>query len=257
MAEGDVRRRARGSRQRPARGNGRPLKTSELVALDIVRDIVSQSLEPGDPLPSEPEMLAHYGVSRSSLREGLRLLETQGLITIRPGPGSGTVVSDVSPHNLGRTMTLHFHMANTSYDELLRTWLTLEPIVAELAAHNPDEARRRELMTPFLAGTADDCVTSISTGLSFHDAVTDLADNRALAIMCRAVGFIVSDQVLASGHPDRLETFIIHEHAEMARSIIAGDAPRTAELMRVHIAHIVEDFRAYWPTKIGERIVWQ
>lgn len=256
MAERAARSRIRGGRKRPAIA-GRQLKTAELVALDIVRDIVSQSLQPGDPLPLEADMLAHYGVSRSSLREGLRLLETQGLITIRPGPGAGTMVSDVSPHNLGRTMTLHFHMANSSYDELLRSWLTLEPIVAELAARNPDEARRRELMTPFLDGSADDCVTSISTGLSFHDAVADLADNRALSILCRAVGFIVSDQVLASGDRDRLETFIVDEHADLARSIIAGDAPRTAELMREHIAHLVEDFRAYWPAKIGERIAWQ
>jgi len=192
MATDGVRGRTKGKRERPAQ-SGRQLKTAELVALHIVRDIVDQSLQPGDPLMLEAEMLAHYGVSRSSLREGLRLLETQGLITIRPGPGSGTLVSDVSPSNLGRTMTLHFHMANTSYDELLDTWLTLEPIVAEFAARNPDEARRRELMAPFLDGSADDCMTSISTGLNFHDAVADLANNRALSILCRAIGFIVSE----------------------------------------------------------------
>ena len=256
MATDGVRGRTKGKRERPAQ-SGRQLKTAELVALHIVRDIVDQSLQPGDPLMLEAEMLAHYGVSRSSLREGLRLLETQGLITIRPGPGSGTLVSDVSPSNLGRTMTLHFHMANTSYDELLDTWLTLEPIVAEFAARNPDEARRRELMAPFLDGSADDCMTSISTGLNFHDAVADLANNRALSILCRAIGFIVSDQVLASANRDHLEEFIVEEHADLARSIMAGDAPRTAQLMREHIAHLVEDFRAYWPAKIGERIAWK
>jgi len=256
MTAGGTRGRMRSKRPRPAQV-GRQLKTAELVALEIVQDIVSKSLQPGDPLMLESEMLAHYGVSRSSLREGLRLLETQGLISIRPGPGAGTVVSDVSPHNLGRTMTLHFHLANTSYDELLSLWLTLEPLVAEFAARNPDPLRRRELMAPFLDGSADDCVTSISTGLNFHDAVSDLADNRALSIMCRAIGFIVSDQVLSSGDRDRLETYIVEEHADLARSIIAGDGPLTAKLMRDHIAHLVEDFRAYWPTKIGERIAWQ
>jgi DNA-binding FadR family transcriptional regulator len=257
MAITGARSRLKDERRRHAVAAGRQLKTAELVALDIVRDIVGQSLKPGDPLPLEPEMLAHYGVSRSSLREGLRLLETQGLITIRPGPGAGTVVSDVSPHNLGRTMTLHFHMANSSYDELLRTWSTLEPIVAELAARNPDEARRREAMKPFLNGIAEDCMPAISAGLSFHDAVADLAENATLSILCRAVGFIVSDQVLASGNRQRLETFIVDEHADLARSIIAGDALRTADLMRQHIAHLIEDFQAYWPTKIGERIAWQ
>ena len=93
----------------------RNLKTSEIVALDIVRDIVGRALKPGDRLPLEAEMLVQYGVSRSSLREALRLLETQGLIKIRPGPGAGTIVAEPSPRNLGRTMTLYFHLANVSY----------------------------------------------------------------------------------------------------------------------------------------------
>jgi len=72
----------------------RTLKTSEIVALEIVRDIVSQRFKAGDRLPLESEMLAHYRVSRSSLREALRLLEVQGLIVIRPGPGAGTGADD-------------------------------------------------------------------------------------------------------------------------------------------------------------------
>src|SRR5262245_26288531 len=76
--------------------NRRPLKTSEIVALEIVRDIVAQGLAAGDRLPLEAQMLVQYRVSRSSLREALRLLETQGLIAIRPGPGAGTVVGRVN-----------------------------------------------------------------------------------------------------------------------------------------------------------------
>jgi DNA-binding FadR family transcriptional regulator len=131
-------------------GPRRSLKTSEIVALDIVRDIVGRALKPGDRLPLEAEMLVQYGVSRSSLREALRLLETQGLIKIRPGPGAGTVVAEPSPRNLGRTMTLYFHLANVSYDELLRTWVLTEPLLAELAAGHPDKARRVALMSPYL-----------------------------------------------------------------------------------------------------------
>src|SRR5439155_1065717 len=108
----------------------RVLKTAEIVALEIVRSIVEQELAPGDRLPLETEMLAHYRVSRSSLREALRLLETQGLIAIRPGPGSGTVVGKAAPHNLGRTMTLFFHMSDVTYNDLLDAWTSTEPLLA-------------------------------------------------------------------------------------------------------------------------------
>src|ERR1700719_833296 len=116
----------------------RASKTSEIVALEIVRNIVAQNLKPGDRLPLEAEMLVQYRVSRSSLREALRLLEVQGLIAIRPGPGSGTVVGRVFPANLARTLTLYLHMAGSTYNQLLDAWIATEPVLAKLAALNPD-----------------------------------------------------------------------------------------------------------------------
>src|SRR3990167_5758680 len=128
----------------------RTLKTSELVALDIVRDIVNQGLKAGDRLPLEAQMLVQYRVSRSSLREALRLLEVQGLIGIRPGPGAGTVVGRVLPANLSRTLTLHLHMLGANYDELLEAWMETEPVLARLAALNPDRTKVRDSLSPFL-----------------------------------------------------------------------------------------------------------
>src|SRR6478736_4725215 len=62
-------------------------KVSEVVARSIVQDIASRELQPGTMLPPESVMLERYRVGRASLREGLRILEIQGLITIKPGPG--------------------------------------------------------------------------------------------------------------------------------------------------------------------------
>src|SRR3954467_7900285 len=120
----------------PAHGVMRHLKTSESVARDIVHDIVEQELETGDSLPSEAVMLEHYGVSRESLREALRLLEVQGLISIRRGPGGGPIVGTVDPANLGRVSTLFFYMAGATYAELFEAWVLSEPIIAQLAAGN-------------------------------------------------------------------------------------------------------------------------
>src|SRR5262245_53560806 len=86
----------------------RPLKTAERVARDITRDIISGGLATGDSLPSEAAMLTQYGVSRESLREALRLLEVQGLIAIRRGPGGGPTVGSVDPANLGRISSLYY-----------------------------------------------------------------------------------------------------------------------------------------------------
>src|SRR6185436_5963734 len=86
----------------------RSLKAAEVVARDVVRSITAAQLQPGDGLPSESQMLQQYGVSRESLREGLRLLEVQGMISIRRGPGGGPVVGTVDSANLGRMSTLYY-----------------------------------------------------------------------------------------------------------------------------------------------------
>ena len=66
---------------------GRELKVCEVVALELVRDIVAQRLQTGDGLPSEAQLLKRYRTSRFTLREAMRLLEVQGLISIRRGRG--------------------------------------------------------------------------------------------------------------------------------------------------------------------------
>jgi GntR family transcriptional repressor for pyruvate dehydrogenase complex len=224
----------------------RTLKTSEVVALEIVRDIVAENLQPGDRLPLESEMLVHYRVSRSSLREALRRLEVQGLIAIRPGPGAGTVVGRVLPGNLARTLTLHLHMLGASYDELLAAWVDAEPVLARLAALNPDREKVKAALSPFLD---ENHAWAVREGLRFHDIVSDLGGNRILGLVIKSIGFIVAEQVLTTAERNELEPRIVHDHRDVAEAIIAGDA----ELIR----HAVDDFKAYWPLKIGEKVQWR
>jgi GntR family transcriptional repressor for pyruvate dehydrogenase complex len=232
----------------------RTLKTSEVVALEIVRDIVAADLKPGDRLPLEAEMLVQYRVSRSSLREALRLLEVQGLIAIRPGPGAGTVVGRVLPGNLARTLTLHLHMLGANYDELLEAWVESEPVMARLAALNPDREKVREALSPFLD---EGHAWAVREGLRFHDIVAELANNRVLAMALLQIGFIVTEQVLTSAERGDLEHHIVHHHRQLAEAIIAGDGELAANIMREHIRQEVEEFKAYWPLKIGEKVQWR
>lgn len=237
----------------------RASKTSEIVALEIVRDIVSHDLGPGDRLPLEAEMLVRYRVSRSSLREALRLLEVQGLIAIRPGPGSGTVVGRVLPGNLARTLTLYLHMQGTTYEELLDAWKASEPILARLAAQNPDRARVRELLSPFLAethGEAHDKWKPVE-GIDFHERVAKLAGNPVLNLVFSSIGHIAGEYVMTTIDRGELEDELVHDHSALAEAIISGKADKAERLMAEHIKHVVDDFKAYWPRKVGEKVQWR
>src|SRR4051794_14541226 len=180
----------------PSHGVMRQLKTSESVARDIVHDIVEQQLETGDSLPSEAVMLEHYGVSRESLREALRLLEVQGLISIRRGPGGGPIVGTVDPANLGRVSTLFFYMAGATYRELFEAWVVGESTLAEMAARNPSAEARQEAMAPYLAGASSRVTGEIEEfveqHVSFHAIIGRLAANRVIELTMQVYGMIVS-----------------------------------------------------------------
>ena len=168
----------------------RALKTSERVALDIVRDLVDRAMRTGDQLPLEAAMVDEYRASRASVREALRLLEVQGLIHIKPGPGGGPVVGSVEPANLARTASLYFHLGAANYDQLLRTQALLEPLCAQLAARHPD---RGIALRPFLM--PNDPTTDPEYRRQtddFHCVVYRLAANEVLTLLTQAVTHIVT-----------------------------------------------------------------
>ena len=109
-------------------------KVSAVIAREIVRDIARQQLAPGTTLESESAMLRRYQVARASLREALRILETHGLIRIKPGPGGGPVVSNVTSAAFGRMATLFFQVQGIRFGELVEARLILEQVMARLAA---------------------------------------------------------------------------------------------------------------------------
>src|SRR5258706_14653274 len=94
-------------------------KMAEVIAREIVADIIRRDLEPGTRLPGEVEMMGHFDVSRFTLREALRLLEVQGVVTVRRGPGGGPVVAGMTARDFVDPMSLHLQMARATYGELL------------------------------------------------------------------------------------------------------------------------------------------
>ncbi|WP_116996913.1 FadR/GntR family transcriptional regulator [Desertimonas flava] len=225
----------------------RPLKTSESVARDIVRHIVTAGLEPGDNLPHETAMLAEYGVSRESLREGLRLLEVQGLITIRRGPGGGPVVGAVDPAHLGRVSTLYYHLAGATYRELFEAWVTAEVYIADLAARNPDRELVRTTMARFRGhhpAVDEPLMQFVDDHSSFHEALGTLARNKVMQLSLMAIGQIVTHHILSHADPRAAGTIIESGHEAIAAAVAAGHASKARTLMERHVREIVSFYEA-------------
>lgn len=238
----------------------RPLKTAEFVARYIVQDIVRKGLATGDSLPSEAAMLEHYSVSRESLREGLRLLEVQGLISIRRGPGGGPIVGTVDPANMGRVSTLYFYMAGATYDELFEAWVIGESLLAERAARHPDTELRQAAMAPYLADhfphAAAQTEVILHQNTEFHSVIAGLSNNRVLELTLPVYGKIVSHHVAVVNDPRALDDLIAGDHRAIAQAISGGHHRRAADLMTAHINAVAEFTRARLGDKVNDFIEW-
>jgi GntR family transcriptional repressor for pyruvate dehydrogenase complex len=262
----DLRRRALSSGGRsciaiePSGAVTRPLKTSETVARDVAHDIIVGQLRPGDRLMSEAAMLEQYGVSRESLREGLRLLEVQGLISIRRGPGGGPVVGTVDPAHLGRVSTLYYHMAGATYRELFEAWLLAEATLAERAARNPDTALRAAAMKPYMVDeeTPDErTIEEFAQAHSgFHGAIASLVENKVLELSLQTLGQIVTHHSAVTRDPREMRDAIEHDHHGLAQAIAAGHPRRARSLMEQHIERISREHFGAFGGQLDDFIEW-
>ena len=261
--------RARRAASRPTRvvipiapGNGltRTPKTSEITARVIAGDIIRNERQPGDPLPSEATMLDQYDVSRESLREALRLLEVQGLIAMRRGPGGGPTVCTVDPANLGRVSTLYYHLAGATYRELWEAWILAESILAERAAANPDATARATAMAPYVdAGepTPEESESLVHDHIAFHAAVASLARNRVLEIALQTMGQIVSHHFVTNDDPRQLRSMIQDDHQRLAVRHRRRQPPKARALMDAHTRRMADIAGNNLGTLSDDFIEWQ
>jgi DNA-binding FadR family transcriptional regulator len=109
-------------------------KASERIAEQIRGDIATGRLQPGEMLPPEATLLARYEVARATMREALRILESDGLVTIRRGIKGGARVQEPDLAPLARRIGLHLQLRGTSLQHLTDAQVAVHPQAAATAA---------------------------------------------------------------------------------------------------------------------------
>jgi DNA-binding FadR family transcriptional regulator len=234
-------------------------KVSYRLAKSILAEIKRDGLEPGDVLPLESEMLRSYGVSRGSLREALRILEIQGIIRVKPGPGGGPIIAETSSTDFGRAAALHFHVAGVTFDELIEARCLIEPELARRAANSIDddgaEALREALALSWEVqhGPAPEWERASA---EFHMLVAKLGNNKLLTLVNDALATVLDERVrLVIPVKDREAGY--EAHKKIADAVIAGDGDRAAYLMRRHLEALTRRIAELQPGVLGETIEWR
>lgn len=248
-----------GTPQRMPRFRQRSAKMAELLAKQIVEDIVEQGLHQGAALPSEAPMLQMYGVARGTLREALRILENNGLVRVRPGRGGGATVGSADPYNFGRTMSLFLQMGRTRFWELVEARVIMEPMMARLAADRRDERRLEELAESMREhkhlGTQDQAAY-LSVVQNFHGVIAGMSGNGVLDLFGRSLKELYTERVIAAERPPARWAEVRREHEAVAQAIFDGDGELAEELMRTHMVELAAGFERNYAALRDEIIGW-
>jgi GntR family transcriptional regulator, transcriptional repressor for pyruvate dehydrogenase complex len=232
-------------------------KIPEMTARGILRTIVNDGLEPGDMMPAEAVMLKQFGIGRASLREALRILETHGVIRIKPGPGGGPVVAKVTSADYGRTMTLFLQSSHATIRELLEARVTMEPIMARLAA-----ARVTHESAARLKAAATECWDTIATSAwpsaseEFYETLASASGNRVLDLFSQSL-VSISRQRLGSMYPVDKREPICKMYDRIAEAVKAGNQSRAETLTRKNLETMVAELDAGVPRQLDEVIDWR
>jgi GntR family transcriptional repressor for pyruvate dehydrogenase complex len=224
-------------------------RMAELVASNLRRRIIVGDLPDGAELPREAELLAEFGVSRPSLREALRILETEGLIRIRRGKVGGGVVQVPTAQSTAYHLGLTLQSRGATLRDIAQARVVLEPACAGLAAGQ--DARTRKTVVAKLNKLIDEneaCVGEsyafTEKALEFHAAIVEFSGNTTVALLAGVVEAVWSSQerhwaqrVASDGdYPvTKYQNDVIAAHRAVVEAISKGDAETATHLMKRHL----------------------
>lgn len=171
-------------------------RLAEIVAATLRSRITSGALRHGDRLPRQEDLLDEFRVSKPSLREALRILETEGLITVRRGNVGGAFVHAPDHDDAGYMIGLVLESRGVTIDDLAEAIRRVEPICAGLCAGRPD---REEVVLPRLRAIQGemrlqrgDEIAFSRIGRRFHEAMVALCGNETMKVIVGALEAIWS-----------------------------------------------------------------
>lgn len=208
-------------------------KASDLLADELRARILGGGMKPGDALPSEAKLMEDYGFSRGTVRETLRLLETDALIVIKRGPKGGIRVRHPDVRQVSRSLGLLFSARGTVLRDLFAFRKLIEPAAAAEAASAATTEQKAWLVD--IAPQHYGLQRGFDQSAEFHGAIGRCSNNGVYEVMLTALHDALewhsSDEKLS--HDDIEATR--RAHVGIAKAIADGDPDVASRRMRRHL----------------------
>jgi DNA-binding FadR family transcriptional regulator len=217
----------------------RPVRAYERIVEQIEEAVLRGDLTPGQHLPSERELMVQFSVSRSTVREALRVLQAGGLVRSRPGDPNGAEVLPFSPAALHKSMTTLARVDELSLGELVQFRMLLDGSASLLAArlHTPAQLVEMDTAIAAMRAAVDTGYDTFSAAdVAFHDAVARAGRNKLIQVcndVVRAIVLdLIADKIAHSADRRALMLRSIRHHEEVLEAVRAGAGQLAARLSR-------------------------
>ena len=213
-------------------------RISEIIVEQIRLLMRQGQLKPGDRLPPERDLCERFGVSRVTVREALRMLESAGLVEIRVGARGGAFVTAPTSNRVGEGLADLLTLSVISAADVTEVRLILEvgivPLVCERATED-DLAELEKICERSEAALRADYTMDMS--LEFHAAVARATHNPALVMLVESFrGPILMSLEEAREVAPEMGGLGTKEHERFVEAVRRRDADDAARIMRGHLA---------------------
>jgi DNA-binding FadR family transcriptional regulator len=236
----------------------RPKKTAMLLAQRIVTEVADRRLTVGAALPSERDMLQDYGVARGTLREALRFLEIQGVITIKTGPSGGPLVGEPGSRHVASVIAMMLQLERAPFRSVLEARATLEPAMAAQAALRigPEDLERLNDSVHRMRAHLEDLDFFLHENEAFHHIIAGASGNNVFALMIASLNWIIDGTPLGVDYPVSVRKSVATEHARIQRAIANHGPDRASAAMAVHIADYATYLERFYPSVLEMPLRW-
>jgi GntR family transcriptional regulator, transcriptional repressor for pyruvate dehydrogenase complex len=241
-----------------ARVNQKPKKTALLVAYRIVDQIARQNLQPGYPLAPERDMLVEFGVARGTLREALRFLEMQGVITIKTGPGGGPVVAMPDSRHFASLIGLLLQFRGAKFRTVVDARLALEPVLAAKASEHatPEQLASLAASLEAMSDHLDDGQFFLDENENFHELIAAASGNELFSLLIASLAWITDGTALGVQYRRSQRENVLDTHRRIYEAIKAGKPDRAATAMREHVMEFATFLERKYPAVLDKPLKW-
>jgi GntR family transcriptional repressor for pyruvate dehydrogenase complex len=214
-------------------------KASDVLAGRLREMIMTGQFAPGDLLPTERDLVAESRLSRTSVREALRVLEAEGLITTRAGRAGGSTVTLPARAAVARSVETFVRAHGIKLESLLECRVAVEPTLARLAARNRSPAQLEEMRRihqDFVA-SVDNVSDYKRINLEWHLAIARASGNEPLLALMEAIARPIREAMdYQHVTTPELREVAVKAHTVILRAVEERDEAAAFKRMERHVA---------------------